>query len=165
MKTLRLHSINDLRFHDEPDPTPRTGEAILHVRAVGICGSDLHWYEEGGIGDARLDHPLILGHEFTAITETGKRVAVEPSISCNQCEYCLRGDPNLCETLIFAGHGNQDGALRQQIAWPQRCLFPIPDQLSDAEGVMLEPLGVAMHAVELGKLQVGMSVGVFGVGP
>lgn len=165
MKTLRLHAAHDLRFHDEPAPVPGVGEALLRIKAVGICGSDLHWYQESGIGDARLDHLLVLGHEFTAVTEAGERVAVEPSIACGQCEYCQRGDPNLCENLIFAGHGNQDGALRQQIVWPRRCLFPISDRLSDAEGVMLEPLGVAMHAVDLGKLRVGMSVGVFGVGP
>ena len=160
-----MHASNDLRFHDEPVPVPGMGEVILHVKAVGICGSDLHWYQEGNIGDTRLEHPLVLGHEFAAITETGERVAVEPSISCDHCEYCLRGDPNLCENLIFAGHGIHDGALRQQMVWPQRCLFPIPDRLSYADGVMLEPLGVAMHAVNLGKLQVGMRVGVFGTGP
>jgi L-iditol 2-dehydrogenase len=165
MKTLRLHAAHDLRFHEEPTPVPGSGDALLRVKSVGICGSDLHWYQEGGIGDARLVHPLVLGHEFTAVTEAGERVAVEPSIACGQCEYCQRGDPNLCEDLIFAGHGNHDGALRQQIAWPRRGLFPISDRLSEAEGVMLEPLGVAMHAVNLGKLWVGMNVGVFGVGP
>jgi L-iditol 2-dehydrogenase len=165
MKILRLHATHDLRFHDEPAPVPGTGESLIHVKAVGICGSDLHWYQEGSIGDSRLEHPLILGHEFAAVTQAGERVAVEPSITCGQCEYCLRGDPNLCENLIFAGHGNHDGALRQQMAWPQQCLFPLPDRLTYAEAAMLEPLGVAMHAVDLGKLQVGMSVGVFGAGP
>jgi L-iditol 2-dehydrogenase len=165
MKILRLHAPADFRFHEEPTPVSRAGEALLRVKAVGICGSDLHWYQEGGIGDARLEHPLVLGHEFTAITESGQRVAVEPSISCEHCEYCLRGDPNLCENLIFAGHGGHDGALRQQMTWPQRCLFPIPDQISDVESVMLEPLGVAMHAIDLSRLKQGMTVGVFGVGP
>ncbi len=165
MKTLRLHAPYDLRFHEEPDPTPGPGEALLQVKAVGICGSDLHWYQEGSIGDTGLDHPLILGHEFVAHTQTGERVAVEPSIACNLCEYCQRGDPNLCENLIFAGQGEDDGALRQQMAWPERCLFPIPDSLSDAEATLLEPLGVAMHAVDLGKLRVGMMVGIFGAGP
>ncbi len=165
MKTLRLHAPYDLRFHEEPDPRPGPGEALLQVKAVGICGSDLHWYQEGSIGDTGLDHPLILGHEFVATTAAGERVAVEPSIACHQCEYCLRGDPNLCENLIFAGQGKDDGALRQQMAWPERCLFPIPDSLSDAEATLLEPLGVAMHAVDLGKLRVGMMVGIFGAGP
>ncbi len=165
MKTLRLHAPHELRYHDEPTPQLAAGEVLLRVKAVGICGSDLHWFQEGNIGDTSLDHPLILGHEFTAITPAGERVAVEPSIACDQCEYCQRGDPNLCENLIFAGHGVHDGALRQQMAWPERCLFRIPDDLSDAEATLLEPLGIALHAVDLGKLQVGMRVGVFGAGP
>ncbi len=165
MKTLRLYSTHDLRFNDEPEPSPKQGEALINIKAVGICGSDLHWFQEGNIGDTHLQHPLILGHEVMAITQAGQRVAVEPSISCEHCEYCLRGDPNLCENLLFAGHGFQDGALCQQMTWPERCLFPIPDRLSDAEATLLEPLGVAMHAVDLAKLQPGMNIGIFGVGP
>lgn len=165
MKALRLHSPGDLRLHEEPIPVPGEGEKLLRVTAVGICGSDLHWFNEAGIGDSRLDRPLILGHEFTALTENGQRVAVDPSIPCGTCEYCLRGDPNLCESLLFAGHANQDGALRQNLAWPERCLHPLPDAISDSQGVLLEPLGIAIHAVDLAHLHVGMSVGVFGCGP
>ncbi len=165
MKSLRLHSPGDLRLHEEPVPVPGEGEALLKVTAVGICGSDLHWLNEAGIGDDRLVKPLVLGHEFTALTEEGARVAVDPAIPCGVCEYCKRGDPNLCESIVFAGHGNQDGALRQQMAWPKRCLVPIPDQISNEEGALLEPLGVAIHAVDLAHLRLGMSVGVFGCGP
>jgi L-iditol 2-dehydrogenase len=165
MKSLRLHKPGDLRLHEEPVPIPGEGEKLLRVTAVGICGSDLHWFNEAGIGDAHLEKPLVLGHEFTALTDDGERVAVDPAIPCGVCEYCKRGHPNLCENLIFAGHANQDGALREMMTWPQRCLFPLPDALSDADGVMLEPLGIAIHAVDLAHLQVGMSVGVFGCGP
>jgi L-iditol 2-dehydrogenase len=165
MKSLRLHNPGDLRLHEEPVPIPREGEKLLRVTAVGICGSDLHWFNEAGIGDARLEKPLVLGHEFTAVTDEGERVAVDPAIPCGVCEYCKRGDPNLCEKLIFAGHADQDGALREMITWPQNCLYPLPDVLSNADGVMLEPLGIAIHAVDLAHLQVGMSVGVFGCGP
>ncbi len=165
MITLRLHNPGDLRLHEEPVPVPCEGEKLLRVTAVGICGSDLHWLNEAGIGDARLEKPLVLGHEFTALTEDGERVAVDPAIPCGVCEYCKRGDPNLCKNIIFAGHGSQDGALREQLAWPGRCLYSIPDRMSEAEGVMLEPLGIAIHAVDLAHLKVGMSVGVFGCGP
>jgi L-iditol 2-dehydrogenase len=165
MRSLRLHGPNDLRLHEEPIPVPCEGEKLLRVTAVGICGSDLHWLNEAGIGDARLDKPLILGHEFTALTEDHVRVAVDPTVPCGVCEYCKRGDPNLCENLIFAGFGTQDGALREQMAWPTRCFHPIPDQMTDADGVMLEPLGIAIHAVDLAHLKIGMSVGVFGCGP
>jgi len=165
MKSVRLHGPGDLRLLDESDPVPGAGEKLLHVTAVGICGSDLHWFNEAGIGDARLDKPLVLGHEFTALTEEGIRVAVDPAIPCGVCEYCQRGDPNLCDKLIFAGHGEQDGALREKMAWPERCLFPLPEALTDSDGVMLEPLGIALHAVDLAHLRLGMSVGVFGCGP
>jgi len=165
MKTLRLHGPGDLRLHEEPDPIPAVGEELLRVTAVGICGSDLHWFNEAGIGDDHLSKPLILGHEFSAVTENGERVAVDPAIPCGVCEYCKRGDPNLCENLYFAGQGDQDGGLRDRITWPERCLVSLPEALSDADGAMLEPLGIAIHAVDLAHLQLGMSVGVFGCGP
>ena len=108
MKTIRLHGQRNLQLHDEPIPVPLSGQQLLKIRSVGICGSDLHWFSEQGIGDARLAVPLILGHEFSAITENGQRVAVEPALSCGSCEYCLRGHPNLCPSVIFAGHGGQE---------------------------------------------------------
>jgi L-iditol 2-dehydrogenase len=165
MKVLRLHAPGDLRLHEEPVPIPSAGEVLLKVSAVGICGSDLHWLKEAGIGDAVLAKPLVLGHEFTARTDKGVRVAVDPAIPCGLCEYCKRGDPNLCESLIFAGHSEQDGALRERMSWPERCLYALPEALSDSDGAMLEPLGIAMHAVDLAHLKIGMSVGVFGCGP
>jgi L-iditol 2-dehydrogenase len=165
MKVVRLHAHGELRLHNEPEPVPAAGEVSLRVNAVGVCGSDLHWFTDGGIGDAHLENPLILGHEFAATTENGERVAVDPAIPCGQCEFCKRGHPNLCENIIFAGHGETDGALREYASYPPRCLFPLPDSLSFADGAMLEPLGVAIHAIDLGKLRAGMSVGVFGCGP
>ncbi|MBE3037446.1 MAG: zinc-binding dehydrogenase [Chloroflexi bacterium] len=164
MKVIRLHARADLRLHDEPDPIPGAGEKMLQVKAVGICGSDLHWFAEGGIGDAQLEHPLVLGHEFAGITDSDQRVAVDPAIPCRQCELCQHGHPNLCERVAFAGHGAQDGALREWMAWDERNLFPIPDSLTYADGAMLEPLGVAIHAVDLAHLKAGMTVGVFGCG-
>jgi L-iditol 2-dehydrogenase len=164
MKSLRLHGLHDLRLHEEREPVPTPGQQLLKVTSVGICGSDLHWFSEQGIGDARLTRPLVLGHEFSALTETGERVAVEPSIPCGKCEYCLRGHPNLCPAVIFAGHGGTDGALREWMTWDENCLFPLPDDLTDDDGAMLEPLGVAIHAVDLAHLKTGMTVGVFGCG-
>jgi L-iditol 2-dehydrogenase len=169
VKVIRLHAPNDLRLHNEPEPEPGPGQALVRVQAVGICGSDLHWFGEAGIGDAKLSQPLVLGHEFAGVISAGprqgERVAVDPAVPCHTCEYCLQGNPNLCEHVRFAGHGQEDGALREFIAWPQECLFPLPTALSEADGVMLEPLGVAIHAVDLAHLQTGMSVGVFGCGP
>ena len=120
MKVLRLHGARDLRLHTEPDLAPGPGEALLRVTAVGLCGSDLHWFAEEGIGDARLAEPLVLGHEFAGVIEDGERrgerVAVDPAVPCGACEFCLEGNPNLCAALRFAGHGTEDGALREYIA-------------------------------------------------
>lgn len=165
MKVLRLHGASDIRFSEEPLPIPREGEELLRVSAVGICGSDLHWFTEGGIGDARIIRPLVLGHEFAALTKKGVRVAVDPAIPCGKCEFCLRGDPNLCPDIRFAGHGNDDGALREYVAWDQQFIHPLPDTISDEEGALLEPLGVAIHAMDLAHIKPGMTIGVFGCGP
>jgi L-iditol 2-dehydrogenase len=165
MKTLRLHGPGDLRLHEEPIPVPKSGESLLRVQAVGICGSDLHWFNEAQIGDARLEKPLILGHEFTALDENGQLVAVDPAVTCGECAYCKRGDPNLCENLLFAGHAEQDGALQEWIAWPDRCLYPLSGAFTAAEGALLEPLGIALHAMDLAHMKLGMSLGVFGCGP
>lgn len=165
MNTVRLHAHGKLRLHNEPKPELAEGETLLRIKAVGICGSDIHWFAEGGIGNAVLEHPLVLGHEFAAELKDGQRVAVDPAIPCRQCEFCLHGHPNLCPTVRFAGHGDIDGALREVMAWNMKCLFPIPDSLTYADGAMLEPLGVALHAVDLAHLRVGMTVGVFGCGP
>jgi len=165
VKSVRLHGTGDLQLHEEDLPVAGTGEKLVRVKSVGVCGSDLHWFGEGGIGDAKLERPLVLGHEMAGITSDGRRVAIDPAIPCGHCEFCDRGHPNLCSNLIFAGHGKTDGSLREWMAWSERSLVPIPDSLSDDDGALLEPLGVAIHAVDLGKLKAGMTVGVFGCGP
>lgn len=171
MEALRLGGVGDMRLATEARPLPSEGEVLLRTIAVGICGSDLHWVEEASIGDAQLSKPLILGHEFSSVVEDhsspldGQRVAVDPAIPCLECDYCRAGNPNLCIRLRFAGHGSQDGALREYLAWPQRCLHLLPDAISDEEGALLEPLGVALHALDLGKITPGNAVGIFGCGP
>jgi len=165
MLSLRLHGKGDVRLHQEDRPEPRAGETLVRVTAVGLCGSDLHWFSEGAIGDTPLSRPLVLGHEFAGVTEDGRRVALDPAVPCLACDLCLEGHPNLCEETGFAGHGQEDGGLREWIAWPERCLYPLPASLSDGDGAMLEPLGVALHAVDLAHLRPGSRVGVFGCGP
>jgi L-iditol 2-dehydrogenase len=169
MKTLRLHAIHDLRLTDDPMPVPSAGETLLKVASVGICGSDAHWYTEGRVGNVTLDKPLILGHEFTAVIadgpNQGQRVAVDPAIPCGKCEWCLEGKPNVCPNIDFAGTGGFDGSLREYLTWPTQNLFPLPENMSNLEGALLEPFGVALHATHLAKIEPGMSVGVYGTGP
>jgi L-iditol 2-dehydrogenase len=168
MIALRLHDKRDLRIHDEPAPVAADGELLLRVTSVGLCGSDLHWFEDGQIGDAVLTRPLVLGHECVGVIadgpRAGERVALDPAISCGRCALCLAGDENLCLACRFAGHST-DGALRALMAWPERLAYPIPDSLSDAEAALLEPLGVALHALDLGHVGPGTAAGVYGCGP
>jgi L-iditol 2-dehydrogenase len=138
---------------DEPEGP---GE-LIKITSASICASDLGYIEMGST--------MVLGHELAGVTEDGRRVALDPAIPCQACDLCLEGHPNLCEEIRFAGHGEDDGGLREWLAWPERCLFPLPASLSDADGAMLEPLGVALHAVDLAHLRPGSRVGVFGCGP
>jgi L-iditol 2-dehydrogenase len=168
VNALRLHAPGDVRLHEEPPPIPAAGDVLVRVTAVGLCGSDRHWFVNGGIGDAALADPLVLGHEFVGVVESGplsgRRVAVDPAITCGRCTQCLAGRPNLCTEVEFAGH-SRDGALRSLMAWPEHLLHPLPDTLPDVEAALLEPLGVAVHAVDLGRVRPGTSAAVLGCGP
>jgi L-iditol 2-dehydrogenase len=169
VKALRLHAAGDIRLHEEPEPTANAGELLIDVSAVGLCGSDRHWLLEGGIGDAVLERPLVLGHEFAGTVASGPRagelVALDPAIPCRRCEVCLAGLQHLCPNLAFAGHGATDGALRSTLPWPEHLAHTLPAGLSDAEATLLEPLGVALHALRLGRVTAATRAGVFGCGP
>jgi L-iditol 2-dehydrogenase len=169
MRVARLYGVGDLRLDEVPDEPARPGHSLVRVAAVGICGSDLHWFGEGGIGDATLTEPLVLGHECAGVVEqgplAGRRVAIDPAMPCEACDTCRRGHHNLCPQVRFAGHGATDGALRDRLTWPDHLLHPLPDDISDAGGAMLEPLGVALHALDLGHLRPGGKVAIVGCGP
>jgi L-iditol 2-dehydrogenase len=169
MKVARLHAVGDLRVSEEPVPVPEPGSSLVRVTAIGICGSDLHWWTEAGIGDALLERPLVLGHEAAGVIEggprSGERVAIDPAIPDGTCASCRRGYRNLCTHMVFAGHGSQDGAMREFLTWPSHLLHPLPDAVTDAAGAILEPLGVAIHAGDLGHLHLAGTAAVAGCGP
>ena len=169
MWAARLHAPGDIRLAEEPVPAAGPPVTLVRVTAVGICGSDLHWWDDAGIGDARLERPLVLGHENAGVIaggpRRGQRVAIDPAIPDETCPQCRRGYRNLCPQVRFAGHGVTDGGLSEFLAWPTSLLYPLPDVLSDADGALLEPLGVALHALDLGHLRLGQSAAVIGCGP
>lgn len=168
MKAIRLYDIKDMRLEDISQPEPKGQEILLEIASVGICGSDVHYFKEGGTGSLQLDHPLILGHEFSAWIKTENQekqlVTVDPAIPCGKCEFCLEGNPNFCEKLQFAGSEGTDGAMQEVIAWPKENIYPLPSHISPQEAALFEPLGIAIHALRLGKVFPGMHVGVFGSG-
>ena len=180
MRAARLHGPRVVRVERCPlPPPPGPGEAQVRVAAVGICGSDLHTYLDGRIGDTRLGGPLVLGHEFAGVVVAvgpnardghghpltpDTRVAVEPAQPCNACEPCRTGHPNLCPNHRFAGVWPTDGALQEYLNVPADTCFPVPEAIGNIEAALLEPLGVALHAVDLGHVRVGHSVAVIGAG-
>jgi L-iditol 2-dehydrogenase len=169
VRAARLHAAGDLRVGAEPAPEAGPGMSLVRVTAVGICGSDLHWWDEGAIGNATLAHPLVLGHEGAGVIadgpRRGERVAIDPAIACGTCRACRDGYANLCYRIRFAGHGETDGMMREFMTWPAELLHPLPDGVSDADGALLEPLGVALHSVDLGHLAFGGTASVVGCGP
>lgn len=174
-RALRLHAARDLRFDDEERPAPAGGEVLLEVLSVGVCRSDLDYWNDGRIGDFVVTEPLILGHEFSArVIETGpgvgpemkgRRVAVEPAVSCLKCEWCGRGDNNLCPDVLFCGTPPVDGALRRYMAYPASFLASLPDDVSDDAGAFLEPLSIGVHAVDLARPRLEQTAAILGCGP
>ena len=181
MWAARLHGPADLRIEQLPHPgPPGKAQALLRVSATGICGSDLHLYTGAGAADAAVRAPLVLGHEFSAVVEEvgadsldgcfqllqpGARVAVDPAQPCDCCEPCERGHPNLCLHLRFCGSYPDGGSLCEWMHMPARNCFPLPETINDASAALLEPLGVAIHAVDLARIRAGDSAAILGAGP
>lgn len=176
MKAAFFHSARDIRTEETHDAQePRPGEVLLEVTAVGVCGSDLHGYVFGDVGGIVNQEPLVMGHEAAGRIialgadapphlAIGQRVAIDPATPCMQCERCESGEPHLCLNLQFMGLWPYHGALRERMVHPARCVFPMPENISDVGAAMLEPLGVALHAIRLAKIVVGEDVVVIGAG-
>jgi L-iditol 2-dehydrogenase len=181
MLAARLHGPGRMAVDEIAEPRSlRPGEVLLTVRSVGICGSDLHSYRHGRIGDTLVREPLILGHEFSGVVRdaspgardgmgnvltAGTRVAVDPAQPCGKCEMCLEGNPNLCTNLHFCGLFPDDGCLCERMVVPSTACFPLPAEIDDASAPLLEPLGVALHALDLSHLRAGQTVLIIGAGP
>lgn len=175
MKAALLHGIGDIRIEDIPRPAPGSGEVLVQVEAVGICGSDVHYYAYGRIGSAVVTEPIVLGHEPAGTVvelgeevtgpSVGTRVAVEPGWPCGECEFCRHGRYNICRSMRFLGMPPANpGAYCEYIAVPADFAFPIPDGMSAEHGSMIEPLAVGLHAVELACMWPGQTVAVLGEG-
>jgi len=174
VRAVRLHGPRDIQFHDEPIPVPGAGEVRVQIKSVGICASDLHYYRDGRIGSTVVESPLILGHEASGVIDAlgdgvtglyvGDRVAIEPGKSCMNCKWCMAGWFNLCPDVQFFGTPPTDGCLRDFVTWPARLAVKVPDDLTFDEIAMLEPLGVAVYAADLGELKAGQTVAVLGAG-
>ncbi|KAK7470100.1 hypothetical protein VKT23_001541 [Stygiomarasmius scandens] len=174
---IALWVTKDHQIYQEEIPYPTCGpdDCIVHVRATGICGSEIHFWKTGRIGDCMVDHDLILGHESAGeILEVGAnvtkfkkgdRVSIEPGVTCWECKQCISGRYNLCPNVKFCGTPPTHGTMARYVSHPARFLHRIPDSMSYAHGALVEPLSVAAGAVGRCQPKLGQPVLVCGAGP
>ena len=174
MKVALMTDLNKMEFTQRPIPQPKEDEVLVKVEHVGVCGSDLHYYEHGRIGDFIVKPPFVLGHEAGGtVVEVGKnvthlkvgdKVALEPGKTCGKCEFCRTGRYNLCPDVEFFATPPIDGVFQEYVAHEAALCFKIPDNMDTMEAALIEPLAVGFHAARQGNAQLGQTAVVMGAG-
>ncbi len=175
MKAAVLTKPGTIEIETRDIPACGPDQALVRIRAVGLCGSDVHYYEHGKIGPYVVEYPMILGHEAAGDVVAvgsevhnvvpGQRVTIEPGVTCGRCAYCKAGQYNLCPDVVFLATPPYDGAFCEYIAIRADMLFPIPDSMSYEKAALIEPLSVGLHAIGRGGLTAGETVVIMGMGP
>lgn len=170
-----LHGIGDVRLERRAVPAPGPGEVLVEVTAVGVCGSDTHYYTHGRIGPFSVDAPLVLGHEAAgrivavgdgvAPDRVGSRVSIEPQRPCRRCDQCKAGRYNLCPEMEFFATPPIDGAFAERVVIADDFAHDVPDSVSDAAAALIEPLSVGVWACQKAGVGAGSRVLVTGAGP
>ena len=174
MKVAVMEGIGKIGFVEREIPTPKDNEVLVKLEYVGICGSDLHYYETGAIGDYVVEPPFVLGHEPGGVVvevgekvshlKVGDRVALEPGKTCGHCEFCRQGKYNLCPDVVFFATPPVDGVFQEYVAHEADLCFKLPDNVSTMEGALIEPLAVGFHAAIQGDAHLGQKAVVMGAG-
>ncbi len=175
MRVAELIGLRQFRLVERKIVDPGPGEVQVRVQAVGVCGSDMHSYSEGGIGGKLCAYPMVLGHEPAGVVaqlgggvsgwQPGDRAAFEPALYCYHCEFCMAGRHNVCENLRFLSSPGDPGFFREYVNLPARNLLALPPNLGANEGTLIEPLAVALHSMKFGQPKPGETAAVFGAGP
>lgn len=174
MKTAVMLGIGKMGFEKRSIPTPEDREVLVKIENVGICGSDLHYYEIGKGGSGDIQYPFVLGHEAAGTVvktgsavkhiKVGDRVALEPGKTCGHCEFCKSGRYNLCPDVQFFATPPVDGVFQEYVAHEADLCFKLPDNVSTLEGALIEPLAVGFHAAKQGGAELGKTAVVMGSG-
>ena len=174
MKVAVMEGIGKMGFTEREIPKPAANEVLVKLDYVGICGSDIHYYETGRIGDYVVEPPFVLGHEPGGVVvevgsgvtdlKVGDRVALEPGKTCGHCEFCKTGRYNLCPDVVFFATPPVDGVFQEYVAHAAALCFKLPDNVSTLEGALIEPLAVGFHAARQGGVEAGKTVVVTGSG-
>ncbi len=176
MQLAELSGARRFAVIDAPEiATPGPGEVQVEVRAIGICGSDVHYFSEGFIGDTPCVYPMVLGHEPAGVVRktgpgvsgwaAGDRAVLEPALYCYHCEFCMSGRHNVCANVRFLSTPGEPGFFREYVNLPAHNLMPLPANLSEAEGALVEPFAVVLHSLEFAAVRPGDTAAVFGAGP
>ena len=174
MKVAVMEGIGKMGYTQRPIPNPKDDEVLVKLEYVGICGSDMHYYETGAIGDYVVEPPFVLGHEpGGTVVEVGRnvkhlkvgdRVALGPGKTCGHCEFCREGKYNLCPDVVFFATPPVDGVFQEYVAHEADLCFKLPDNVSTLEGALIEPLAVGFHAANQGGAHAGQTAVVMGAG-
>lgn len=169
-----MTDLDKMAIKETEVPVPKQKEVLVELEYVGICGSDVHYFHDGRCGDYKVEGEFMLGHEcagtVAAVGEgveslkVGDRVALEPGITCGQCEFCKTGRYNLCPDVQFLATPPVQGCYENYIAFPENMCFKLPENISTKEGALVEPLSVGMHAANQGDVKLGDSVVILGAG-
>jgi L-iditol 2-dehydrogenase len=175
MRVAELIGVRRFQVIDQPMAEPGPGEVQVRVAAVGICGSDLHSYSEGGVGDTPCAYPMVLGHEPAGVViktgagvtgwTAGDRAALEPALYCYHCEFCLAGHHNVCVNLRFMSMPGEPGFFREYANVPAGNLVALPREMSLELATLIEPLAVVLHSMKFVDIKAGETAAVFGAGP
>ncbi len=175
MRAAYLEHTFEVIIKEVPVPVIRDNDVLIKVAAVGVCGSDVHYYEHGKIGHYVVEKPIVLGHECAGSVvalgknvhhlQIGDRVTIEPGVSCGQCYYCKQGRYNLCPDIKFLATPPVDGAFSEYIAHRANFVFKIPDEMSFEKASLVEPFSVGIHASRVLHIQAGESIAIMGMGP
>lgn len=174
MKVAVMNGVGKMGFVEREIPQPADNEVLVKLEYVGICGSDMHYYETGRIGDYVVEPPFVLGHEPGGVVveigknvthlKVGDRVALEPGKTCGHCEYCREGKYNLCPDVVFFATPPVDGVFQEYVAHEAALCFKLPENVDTLEGALIEPLAVGFHAANQGGAHAGQTAVVFGAG-
>jgi L-iditol 2-dehydrogenase len=175
MKVAELVAPHQFRLLEQEIAPPGPGEVQVRVRAVGICGSDMHYYSEGAIGDILCQYPMVIGHEPTGEIaalgpgvsgwSVGDKAVLEPAVYCYHCEYCLTGHHNVCEHIRFLSLPGDPGFFREFVNLPLTNVVPMPAELSFEQNTLFEPLAIALHSMKFARPEPGGTAAVVGCGP
>ena len=172
MKTMALTGIREMRMIDSPAPQiSNETDVLIKLTHMGICGSDLHLYSTGQIGDKLVKFPFVLGHEGCGMVEQvgtsvtrvrkGDLIAIEPAMPCGECDQCTADRPHTCRKLSFLGSpGQSDGLLSEYIVMPEECCHPLPEGMNSGLGCLAEPLSIGIYAVELAGSLEGKKIAI-----